>query len=102
MLLRHEVPAVQSRRLYRQEITSTPIILLRFPDGEVEWRSTRGELPIGTLVRSRGALWRVRDYDGGAVLLEEATLDDQFMHGPVVKPGPLGDEPTLLETVFEI
>ena len=82
-------------------IPSTPIILLRFPDGEVEWRSTRGELPIGTLVRSRGALWRVRAYDGEAVLLEEASVEDQFMHGPVVKPSPLGDQPTLLETVIE-
>ena len=82
-------------------IPTTPILLLRFPDGEVEWRSTRGELPIGTLLRSRGALWRVRDFDGEAVLLEEASADDQFMHGPVVKPSPLGDEPTLLETVIE-
>ena len=76
--------------------------MLRFPDGESEWRSTRGELPIGTLVRSRGALWRVRDFDGGAVLLEEASLAVQVMHGPVVKPSPLGDEPTLLETVLEV
>ena len=81
---------------------STPVLLLRFPDGDSEWRSTRGELPVGTLVRSRGALWRVRDYDGVAVLLEEASLEDQVMHGPVVKPSPLGDEPTLLETVIEI
>ncbi|HYI74166.1 MAG TPA: hypothetical protein VEW90_02765, partial [Gaiellaceae bacterium] len=83
-------------------IPSTPITLLRFPDGESEWRSTRGELPIGALVRSRGALWRVRDHDGEAVLLEEASLEDQVMHGPVVKASPLGDEPTLLETVIEI
>ena len=33
----------------------TPIILLRFPDGDVEYRSTGGELPVGVLVRSRGA-----------------------------------------------
>jgi hypothetical protein len=83
-------------------IPSTPIILLRFPDGDVEWRSTRGELPIGTLVRSRGALWRVRAYEGEAVLLEEASVEDQFRHGPVVKPSPLGDEPTLLETIIEV
>jgi len=80
-------------------IPSTPITLLRFPDGESEWRSTRGELPIGTLVRSRGALWRVRDYDGDALLLEEASLEAQALHGPVVRPSPLGDEPTLLEAV---
>jgi hypothetical protein len=79
----------------------TPILLLRFPDGEAEWRSSRGELPIGTLVRSRGVLWRVRDYDGEAVLLEEASLEDQIMRGPIVKPSPLGDEPTLLETIIE-
>ena len=80
----------------------TPIVILRFPDGQVEWRSTRGELPIGTLVRSRGALWRVREFQGGTVLLAEASHEDQVMHGPVMQPSPLGDEPVLLETIIEI
>ena len=35
-------------------------------------------------------------------MLEEASLEDQVMHGPVVKASPLGDEMTLLETVIEI
>ncbi|HYH61247.1 MAG TPA: hypothetical protein VD766_05225 [Solirubrobacterales bacterium] len=78
----------------------TPIVLLRFPDGEIEWRSTRGELPTGVLVRSRGTLWRVRDHDGDAVILEEASLDDQASHGPVTTPTPIGDRPVLLETVL--
>jgi len=78
----------------------TPIVLLRFPDGDVEWRSTRRELPTGVLVRSRGALWRVRDYDGDAVILEEASLEDQASHGPVTTPTPIGDRPVLLETIL--
>lgn len=47
-------------------------------------------------------MWRVRAYEGEAVLLEEAPVADQFRHGPVVKPSPLGDEPTLLETIIEV
>ena len=80
----------------------TPIVVLRFPDGEVEWRSTPGELAIGTLVRARGALWRVKESDGRTVVLVEASHEDQAKHGPAMKPSPLGDEPFLLETVIEI
>jgi len=81
----------------------TPIVLLRFPDGDVEWRSTRGELPIGVLVRSRGALWRVQAYEeGGAVILKEASLEDQASHGPVTTPTPIGDRQVLLETILEV
>jgi len=80
----------------------TPIALLRFPDGDVEWRSTRGELPVGVLVRSRGALWRVRAHERGAVILEEASLEDQASHGPVTTPTPIGDRPVLLETILNV
>ena len=47
-------------------------------------------------------MWRVRDHEGDAVILEEASLEDQVMHGPVMKPSPLGDTPTLLETIIEV
>jgi hypothetical protein len=80
----------------------TPIVILRFPDGEVEWRSANVQLPVGTLVRSRGALWRVRSSDDGTVVLDEASPDDQVVHGPVMKPSPLGDESMLLETIIEV
>jgi len=45
-----------------QDGAGTPILLLRFPDGDVEYRSTRGELSVGAVIRSRGAKWRVREY----------------------------------------
>ena len=82
---------------------SEEILRLRFPDGEVELRWNSGELPVGVLVRSRGALWRVRSNEGGAVILEPASPEDQAAHGPVVKPTPFGDEESvLLETIVEI
>jgi hypothetical protein len=84
--------------------SSEGILTLRFPDGDVELRWNAGELPVGVLVRSRGALWRVSRYDeGGAVILEPASPEDQAYHGPVVKPTPLGDdESVLLETILEV
>jgi hypothetical protein len=79
------------------------ILRLRFPDGDVELRWSTSELPVGVLVRSRGALWRVSRYEGGAVILEPASPQDQAAHGPVVKPTPLGDdESVLLETIVEV
>jgi hypothetical protein len=83
--------------------SSDEVIRLRFPDGEVEIRWNTGELPVGVLVRSRGALWRVRSYEVGTVILEPASPEDQAPHGPVVKPTPLGDEESvLLETISEV
>jgi hypothetical protein len=83
--------------------TSSPSILrLRFPDGDVEIRWTTQELPVGVLVRSRGALWRVASSDGDTVTLKPASPEDQATHGPVVKPTPLGDESILLETINEV
>ena len=78
------------------------ILRLRFPDGDVELRWNSGELPVGVLVRSRGALWRVRTHHGGAVILEPASPEEQAHHGPVVKPTPLGEDSVLLETILEI
>jgi hypothetical protein len=48
-------------------------------------------------------LWRVRSNEGGAVILEPASPEDQAAHGPVVKPTPFGDEESvLLETIVEV
>jgi hypothetical protein len=44
----------------------------------------------------------VSGYDGAAVLLDEASQENQAMGGPVMRPSPLGDEPTLLETIIEV
>jgi hypothetical protein len=83
--------------------TAQPSILrLRFPDGDVELRWTSNKLPVGVLVRSRGALWRVSRSDGEAVTLEPASAEDQAAHGPVAKPTPLGDDSILLETIVEV
>jgi hypothetical protein len=78
------------------------ILRLRFPDGDVEIRWTSNDLPVGVLVRSRGALWRVSSREEQTVMLEPASLEDQASHGPVVKPTPLGEESVLLETIVEI
>ncbi len=84
-------------------IPTTPILILRFPDGDVEYRSTRGEFPIGTLVRSRGSLWRIRQHtESGAAILESAEEPTQgAAGGPVVIPDPLGDKPLILEILAE-
>jgi hypothetical protein len=78
------------------------ILRLRFPDGDVEIRWTSNDLPVGVLVRSRGALWRVSSREDHTVMLEAASPEDQASHGPVVKPAPLGEEPIFLETILEI
>jgi hypothetical protein len=78
------------------------VLRLRFPDGEVELRWTSDELPVGVLVRSRGALWRVTEYTRGTVVLEPASVEDQAHYGPASKPTPLGEDTVLLETILEI
>jgi hypothetical protein len=83
--------------------SSEGVLRLRFPDGDVELRWNTSQLPVGVLVRSRGALWRVSKYEGGVVILEPASPEDQVRHGPVVKPTSLGDdESVLLETIAEV
>ena len=77
------------------------MLKLRFPDGDVEIRWTHNHPSVGTLVRSRGALWRVARDAGGVLFLETASADDQAQYGPVVKPTPLGEDSVLLETIVE-
>ena len=85
------------------DATAQPSILrLRFPDGDIEIRWTSKKLPVGVLVRSRGALWRVSSSDGDTVILELASAEDQTAHGPVTKPTPLGEDSVLLETILEV
>ena len=80
---------------------NTPILILRFPDGDVQYRSTRGELPIGGQVRARGCLWRIREYtDSGAAILEPFEVAGVgTAGGPAVNPSPIGDEPLTVEVV---
>jgi hypothetical protein len=76
------------------------ILRLRFPDGDVEIRWTAQELPVGVLVRSRGAIWVVKSSNGDSVLLEPAPPEVQAQHGPVVKPTTIGEgDSVLLETL---
>jgi hypothetical protein len=76
---------------------------LRFPDGDVEYRSTRGELPVGTHVRSSGSVWRVREFSGSAAILEPVESDDLTgaAGGSAITPGPLGDQPLTFEILIE-
>lgn len=74
---------------------------LRFPDGEVEIRWTDAEVPVGVLVRSRGALWVVKSSSRGAIDLAPAPPEVQAQHGPMVKPSPLGEDEVLLETIID-
>jgi len=84
-----------------QDGAGTPILLLRFPDGDVEYRSTRGELSVGAVIRSRGAMWRVREYVRDAALLEPAdppAVDGApTPRGLTVVPTGLGEEPLTVE-----
>ena len=83
--------------------SSTPILTLRFPDGEVEHRTTESELPLGVLVRARGVLWRVAGYERSAVILELAGAEDRARHGPeATDPTALGKTPIQLETIIEV
>jgi hypothetical protein len=84
---------------YSRQIPKTPIFILRFPDGDVEYRSTRGELPIGTVIRARGALWRIRAYDGGAAMLETHEPAEGAVGGSVKLPDPFDDKPLTLEVL---
>jgi hypothetical protein len=82
-------------------IPTTPILMLRFPDGDVEYRTTQGELPVWALVRARGALWRVQGYVKQAAVL--ASFDGDGAPGqPLVRPDPLGDTPLILEIMSEV
>jgi len=82
-------------------VPGTPVLILRFPDGDVEYRTTRGELPIGAQVRARGCLWRIREYtESGAAILERAEVPGEgTAGGRTVNPGPIGDEPMTIEVL---
>lgn len=78
---------------------STPIVTLRFPDGDVEHRSKRGELPIGTLIRSRGTHWRVTAFSGVIALLEPADPPAGPAGAPTTIPTPFGDDTPTVEVM---
>lgn len=92
-----------SRGRYSGEITA-PILLLRFPDGDVEYRSRLDDLAVGTRIRARGATWRVGALDGATVMLQsvETESPDGGTAGPLVLPDPLGDKPLTLEVLAEV
>jgi len=71
------------------------ILRLRFPDGEVQIRWTAAELPVGVIVRSRGALWVVKSSNEHSVVLDPAPPDAQ---APLGAPAPKPD--TITEDVF--
>ena len=82
----------------RCRITTTPILLLRFPDGDVEYRSTRGELPVGTRIRTRGREWRIARYEGTGAFVEAVDEEPSGApSGPASTPLGLGDDPLTLE-----
>jgi hypothetical protein len=84
-------------------IPTTPILILRFPDGDVEHRTTRGELPIGAAVRARGTLWRVKGYRASAAILEPADSSSNGAPGqPLVTPDALGDTTMTVEIMSEV
>jgi hypothetical protein len=81
----------------------TPILALRFPDGDVEYRSTRSALPIGAQVRARGTVWRIREFgENGTAILELAEVPGEATAGgSTVNPTPIGDEPMSIEVLVE-
>jgi hypothetical protein len=57
---------------------------------------------VGTLIRARGTLWRVRRYDGDAAFLEEAEPQPGPAGGAIVIPDPFGgDAPLTVEVLTE-
>ena len=80
---------------------TTPILLLRFPDGDVQYQSTSDELPVAAKIRARGALWRIREYaEGGAAILEPFEVSGVGTPGSrTVNPSPIGDEPMTIEVL---
>jgi hypothetical protein len=85
-------------------VPTTPIRRVRFPDGDVEYRSTRGELAVGMLLRSRGVLWRVTGYDGDTVIVVQASADEEPGFPPGIDetlPYPLGIEAPVFEVMSE-
>ena len=82
-------------------IPTTPILILRFPDGDVEHRTTRGELPIGTLLRTRGALWRVRSTTGKRRSSRKPNRNRVPPGVPLITADLIGDTPLTFEILTE-
>lgn len=104
MALRFGTAWLRRRRAHRRGaeeysvgIPTTPILLLRFPDGDVEYRSTRGELPVGAVIRSRGSMWRIQRYERTTAFLEPVDDPAGAPPGPTLSPTGLGDEPLTVE-----
>jgi len=57
---------------------------------------------VGTLIRARGTVWRVRDYKGSQTVLLEP-VEEEPVDGaptptvPTIVPAALGDEPLIVE-----
>lgn len=75
----------------------TPVVRIRFPDGEIEYRTTRGQLEVGTRINSRGVIWRVTGYDRHTVLVERADAPRAAPPIGETLPLPLGVEPPTVE-----
>jgi hypothetical protein len=82
-------------------VPTTPIHTIRFPDGDVEHPSTPDEVSVGTLLRSRGTLWRVVRLEGSSVFLDAADLHPPD-GGPVGTPTPLAEGQPTFEVVTEV
>ena len=83
-------------------LLTTPIHTFRFPDGDVEHPSTPDEVPVGTLIRSRGTLWRVARLEGSSVFLDAADPQPGPDGGPVVTATPLAEGQPTFEVVTEV
>lgn len=99
---RKSTERLSGRSGYLPDVLGTPILMLRFPDGDVEYRSTRGELPIGAQVRARGCLWRIHEYtENGAAILKSAEVPGVgTAGGRTVNPSPIGDAPLAVEVLI--
>jgi hypothetical protein len=58
---------------------------------------------VGTVVRSRGQLWRITRFENEAAILEAVSdpAGDGAPGGAVASPDPLGDTPLLVEVLSE-
>jgi hypothetical protein len=69
----------------------------------VEYRSTRGEMPVGARIRTRGQEWRIVRYEGTAALVEPIEVEASGAPtGPPVNPLGLGDEPLTVEILSAV
>jgi hypothetical protein len=59
---------------------------------------------VGTIIRSRGQLWRIARFENEAAILEAAdkSRNDGAPGGAVTSPDPLGDTPLTVEILSEV